>query len=130
MPEITSALPSGLRLLLHSIYIHNGIPLQQQFAHRDEFIPLGLGGLQKRGQVFLDLIAVVVAQDDTTWMQLRQHRIQDGLGALLLPVDGIHLRHGMDDRKNPRESGNFIVIEAMPRGMAFLLALEEYHRGN
>lgn len=104
LPEITSALPSGLRLLLHSIYIHNGIPLQQQFAHRDEFIPLGLGGFQKRGQVFLDLIAVVVAQDDTTWMQLRQHRIQDGLGAaLLLPVDGIRLRRGMDDRKNPRK---------------------------
>ena len=104
MPEITSALPSGLRLLLHSIYIHNGIPLQQQLAHRDEFIPLGLGGFQKRGQVFLDFVAVVVAQDDTARMQLGQHCVQYGLGAaLLLPVDGIHLRRGMDDRKNPRK---------------------------
>jgi hypothetical protein len=32
--------------------------------------------------------------------------------------------------KNPRESGNFIITKAMPRGVAFLFAFEEHRRNN
>ena len=46
---------SVLRLLLHPVHIHNGIALQQQLAHRDELIPLGLGGLQEGGRYSLIL---------------------------------------------------------------------------
>ena len=58
------------RLLLHPIHIHNGITLQQQLAHRDEFIALGLGGFNEGWKIFLDFVAVVVTQDDAAGMQL------------------------------------------------------------
>ena len=82
-----------LRRFLHSVYVNYGIPAEPQFAYGDELISLTLCGFYKRGQVFLNLKSVVVAEDYAAVVELWQNRVQYGLGtALLLPVDGVDAR--------------------------------------
>lgn len=87
-----------LRRLLRSVHIYNCIPFKPQFADRNELIPLLLCRLDKRGQVLLYLISVVVAEYHAAGVQLGDDGIQYGLGAaFFLPVDGINRGSGLAD---------------------------------
>ena len=76
--------------LLYAVGVDGGVARQQQLAHRNELITLRKRGFQQTGQVFLNLIAIVVAENNAARRELWQYRIQNGIrAALLLPVDGI-----------------------------------------
>ena len=87
-----------LRRLLRPVHIDNCIPFKPQLADRNELIPLLLCRLDKRGQILLYLISVVMAEYYAAGVKLGYDRIQYGLGAaLLLPVDGINRGSGLAD---------------------------------
>lgn len=87
-----------LRRLLRPVHIYNCIPLQPQLADRNELIPLLLCRLDKRGQILLYLISVVVAEYYAAGVKLGDDRIQYGLcAAFFLPIDGIHRGSGLAD---------------------------------
>lgn len=87
-----------LRCLLRPVHIYDGIPREPQLADRNELIPLLLCRLDKRGQVLLYLISVVVAEYHAAGVQLGDDGIQYGLGAaFFLPVDSIHRGSGLAD---------------------------------
>lgn len=87
-----------LRRLLRPVHIDNCIPFKPQLADRNEFIPLLLCRLNKRGQVLLYLISVVMAEYYAAGVKLGYDRIQYGLGAaFLLPVDGVNRGSGLAD---------------------------------
>lgn len=87
-----------LRRLLRSVHIYNCIPFKPQLADRNEFISLLLCRLDKRGQVLLYLISVVVAEYHAAGVKLGDDGIQYGLGAaFFLPVDGVDRGSGLAD---------------------------------
>ena len=87
-----------LRRLLRSVHIDNCIPFKPQLANRNEFISLCLCRLDKRGQVLLYFISIVVAEYYAAGVKLGDDRIQYGLGAaFFLPIDSVHRGSGLAD---------------------------------
>lgn len=87
-----------LRRLLRPVHIYNCIPFKPQLADRNEFISLFLCRLDKRGQVLLYLISVVMAEYYAAGVKLGDDRIQYGLcAAFFLPIDGVHRGSGLAD---------------------------------
>ena len=87
-----------LRRLLRSVHIDNCIPFKPQLANRNEFISLCLCRLNKRGQVLLYFISIVVAEYYAAGVKLGYDRIQYGLGAAFFPpIDSVHRGSGLAD---------------------------------
>lgn len=87
-----------LRRLLRPVHIYNCIPFKPQLADRNELIPLLLCRLDKRGQVLLYLISVVMAEYYAAGVKLGDDGIQYGLGAaFFLPIDSVNRGSGLAD---------------------------------
>ena len=80
---------------LPSLHIHRIIFFIDQVRHLHKFVPLVLKRGDERIQRLCGVLGSVVAQDDraVAEMFVIAHGIDDGVYAVVLPVEGIHVRY-------------------------------------